>query len=166
MKKINSYLLWVCKIGIMILVPLITGVVFTQVIMRYVFLSPFTWAEEAARYLLVWISCLGAAYGVKNKMHIAVVFIYEKFKGHAKTLVTLLIHFLTIAFFMVCFIKGITLSIGRWNQVSPALRIPMTYPYLAVPVCFGFMIMFGIELFIEDGKRIFSGKSAQEGEAS
>ncbi|MBA7674224.1 hypothetical protein ES703_82431 [subsurface metagenome] len=61
--------MWICKIGIMILVPLITGVVFTQVVMRYVFLSPFTWAEDGAWYLLIWISCLGAAYGVKKKVY-------------------------------------------------------------------------------------------------
>jgi len=133
-----------------------TGIVFVQVILRYVFLSPLSWIEELARYLLVWISCFGAAYGVRKGEHIAVMFLNNMFKGYMKSALTILIHILVIIFFMVCFIKGIGLSIRQWNVVTPALQIPRTLPYSGIPISFAIMLLFGLELFITDIKTMFS----------
>jgi len=133
-----------------------TGIVFVQVILRYVFLSPLSWIEELARYLLVWISCFGAAYGVRKGEHIAVMFLNNMFKGYMKSALTIFIHILVIILFMVCFMKGIGLSIRQWNVVTPALQIPRTLPYLGVPISFAIMLLFSLELFITDIKTMFS----------
>jgi TRAP-type C4-dicarboxylate transport system permease small subunit len=158
MRKTNEVLLWICKMLIMIMVPAMTMVVFAQVLMRYVFLSPFPWAEEVARFLLVWISCVGAAYGVKKKMHISILFLSKRFVGYKKSMMALVIHIMVLSLFWVCFYEGIGLSLAQWDQISPASRIPMTWAYLGVPVGFGFMIMFGLEFLIDDVKRIVAGK--------
>lgn len=133
-----------------------TGIVFFQVILRYIFLSPLSWIEELARYLLVWISCFGAAYGVRKGEHIAVMFLNNMFKGYMKSALTILIHILVIILFMVCFMKGIGLSIRQWNVVTPALQIPRTLPYLGIPISFAIMLLFSLELFITDIKTMFS----------
>ena len=133
-----------------------TGIVFFQVILRYVFLSPLSWIEELARYLLVWISCFGAAYGVRKGEHIAVMFLNNMFKGYMKSALTIFIHILVIILFMVCFMKGIGLSIRQWNVVTPALQIPRTLPYLGIPISFAIMLLFSLELFITDIKTMFS----------
>lgn len=133
-----------------------TGIVFVQVILRYVFLSPLSWIEELARYLLVWISCFGAAYAVRKGEHIAVMFFNKMFKGYMKSALTILIHILVIILFMVCFMKGIGLSIRQWNVVTPALQIPRTLPYLGIPISFAIMLLFSLELFITDIKTMFS----------
>jgi len=159
MKKVNRFLLWLCKMILIIMVPSMTIVVFAQVVMRYVFLAPLSWVEEMAKFLLVWISCFGAAYGLNKGEHISILFISSKFKGYTKSFVTLLIHVLMIAFFVVCVVEGIGLSLAQWNQRSPSLEIPMTLPYFCVPVSFGIMIMFSLEMLLQDVKTIFSGKS-------
>ena len=159
MKKLNDFLFQLCRIMLIIMIPAMTGIVFIQVILRYVFLSPFSWIEELARYLLVWISCFGAAYAVRKGEHIAVMFLNEKFKGYIKPVMTILIHILVIIFFMVCSIKGVGLSIRQWNVVTPALQIPRTLPYLGIPIGFAIMLLFSFELFFKDIKTILSGKS-------
>jgi TRAP-type C4-dicarboxylate transport system permease small subunit len=156
MKKINEPLSRLCRIMLIIMIPAMTGIVFVQVILRYVFLSPLSWIEELARYLLVWISCFGAAYAVRKREHIAVMFLNKMFKGYVKSALTILIHVLVILFFMVCLMKGIGLSIRQWNVVTPALQIPRTLPYLGIPISFAIMLLFGFELFIKDIKAIFS----------
>jgi len=145
------------------MIPAMTGIVFVQVILRYVFLSPFSWIEELARYLLVWISCFGAAYAVRKNEHIAVMFLNKMFKGCMKSALTITIHILVIIFFMVCFIKGIGLSIRQWNVVTPALQIPRTLPYLGIPIGFAVMLLFSFELFFKDIKTILSGESLPKG---
>jgi len=156
MKRFNDLLLRLCRIMLIIMVPAMTVIVFVQVVLRYVFLSPLSWIEELARYLLVWISCFGAAYGVRKGEHIAVMFLNNMFKGYMKSALTIFIHILVIILFTVCFMKGIGLSIRQWNVVTPALQIPRTLPYLGIPISFAIMLLFSLELFITDIKTMFS----------
>jgi TRAP-type C4-dicarboxylate transport system permease small subunit len=146
MQKINDFTSWLCKGLIMLMVLLMTVVIFAQVVMRYVFLSPFAWAEEVGRYLLIWISSLGAAYAVRHGMHISVIFISNKLKGITGLLVSIVIHLMVIAFSLVCLVQGLHLSFRQWDQLSAALRVPMTFAYFAIPFSFALVIMYTLEL--------------------
>ncbi|MBW2139021.1 MAG: TRAP transporter small permease [Deltaproteobacteria bacterium] len=159
MKKLNDILMQISRFMLIIMIPAMTIIVFAQVILRYVFLSPFSWIEELARYLLVWISCFGAAYAVRKGEHIAVLFLNNMFRGHAKAFVMLVIDALIIVFFATCLTKGIKLSLKQWNVVTPALGIPMTLPYMGIPIGFAIMLLFALEVFFRDTKTVFSRKA-------
>jgi len=159
MRRINIGLMWFCKVSIIIMIPVMTIIIFIQVVMRYIFLSPFVWSEELARYLLIWISCLGSAYAVRKGEHISITFIKDKFPKYLQSLVKWIIHFVLIAFFAMGFVHGLLLSISEWEQLSPAMGIPMSWANLGITIGFGFMIMFGLELLTEDIKRILSAKA-------
>jgi len=164
MQKINDFTSWACKGLIMLMVFVMTVVIFAQVVMRYVFLSPFAWAEEVGRYLLIWISSLGAAYAVRQGAHISIMFINNKFKGYTGLVVNLMIHFMVIAFSLVCLIQGFYLSLRQWHQLSPALRMPMTLAYFAIPFSFGLIIMYTLELIGRDIKQVSSkGRVERQG---
>ena len=63
---------WVARIeivAIVLLVALLTAVTFAQVITRYVLSDPLIWSEEAARYLFVWVSMIGAALAIREGGH-------------------------------------------------------------------------------------------------
>lgn len=162
MKKINDSFIWFCKMSIIIMVPFMTAIILLQVVMRYVFMSPFSWPEELARFLLIWLSCLGAAFAVREGLHISVVFIKNKFPERMKPVVMVVIHFLVIGFFMICVIEGFKLSFSQWIEHSAALQISMTFPLLGIPVGFGMMIMFTLELLIEDIRKEVSQRSMPE----
>ena len=102
-----------CKISMMIMVPIMTAVIFMQVLLRYVFKSPLTWPEELARYFLVWISCLGSAYAVREGMHISVVFIKNKLPQSTQAAVAIGAHLLVISFFTLGVIQGFKLSFSQ-----------------------------------------------------
>ncbi|MBW2341053.1 MAG: TRAP transporter small permease [Deltaproteobacteria bacterium] len=158
MKKINDLLSWVCGVLVIIMLPVMTVDIFVQVVMRYVFSSPFMWAEEVARYLLVWISCLGSAYAVRKVMHINIVFVKNLFPDTIKTLMSISSHIIVMLFFVFCLYHGWIDSIEEWAQRTAAMQIPMTFPKLAIPVGFGLMVLFNTELLIEDIKGAFSGR--------
>lgn len=145
-----------CKISLMIMVPIMTAVIFMQVLLRYVFMSPLTWPEELARYLLIWISCLGSAYAVREGLHISVVFIKNKLPQSTQVAVAIGVHLLVISFFVFGVVQGFKLSFSQWIELTAALRLPMTYPTLAIPIGFGIMIMFSLELLIQDVKKFLS----------
>jgi TRAP-type C4-dicarboxylate transport system permease small subunit len=133
-----------------------TAIIFMQVILRYVFMSPLTWPEELARYLLIWISCLGSAYATREGMHISVVFIKNKLPQSTQAAVAIGVHVLVISFFTFGVVQGFKLSFSQWIELTSALRLPMTYPTLAIPIGFGIMIMFNLELLIQDVKELLS----------
>lgn len=158
MCKINDFLMGCCKVALMIMVPIMTAIIFMQVILRYIFLSPLSWPEESARYLLIWISCLGSAYAVRKGMHISVVFIKNKLPQSTQAAVAIGVHLLVISFFVFGMVEGFKLSFSQWIELTAALRLPMTYPTLAIPIGFGIMIMFSLELLVQNVKELLSAK--------
>ena len=109
-----------------------------------------------ARYLLIWISCLGSAYAVREGAHISVVFIKNKLPQSIQAAVAIGVHLLVISFFAFGVVHGFKLSFSQWIEHTAALRLPMTYPTLAIPIGFGIMIMFSLELLIQDVKEFLS----------
>ena len=72
----------VCKIMETILVSIFTILVIDvllQVFSRYVLNTSFTFTEELARFSLIWLSILGAAYLNGKREHLSMDFLYQKF---------------------------------------------------------------------------------------
>jgi len=137
-----------------------TGIIFVQVVLRYVFQSPFSWAEELARYLLIWITCLGSAYAIRDGMHISISFLRSKLKDSAQTVVTVAIYGLTLGFFICCIKEGLLFSLAQWTQRSTAMQIPMTLPYIAIPLGFGIMFLVALECLIDELRNSIGGNTA------
>ncbi len=114
--------------------------VFIEVIFRYVLLLPLFWTEEFARYCLVWSSLLAAGIALKRGQHIAVTFVAEKFPERIRALVALGGEIFVAAMLAVILWGGIYLVILTRHQLSPAMRLPMSFPYMAIPT--GSAIMF------------------------
>lgn len=160
MRRFNDLLLALCKYAIIVMVPIMTGIIFVQVVLRYVFQSPFSWAEELARYLLIWITCLGSAYAIRDGMHISISFLRSKLKDSAQTVVTVVIYGLTLGFFICCIKEGLLFSLAQWTQRSTAMQIPMTLPYIAIPLGFGIMFLVALECLIDELRNSVGGNTA------
>jgi TRAP-type C4-dicarboxylate transport system permease small subunit len=119
-------------------------VVFAEVIFRYALLLPLFWTEEFARYCLVWSSLLGAGVALKRGEHIAVTFFLDKLPNIARSGVSLFARISVVALLGVIFWGGLYLVLLTRNQMSPAMRVSMSWPYMAVPV--GSLIMLFHEL--------------------
>ena len=122
----------VCWLIVVLFVFMVFATLF-QVISRYIFKSPLFWTEETGRYLLVWISFLGATTALKRNMHVAVNFVLNFFSEKIRSKLELLGK-IFILFFLAFTIKGgLILSKINIHQLSPALRIPMFWPYVVIP---------------------------------
>ncbi len=79
MDKSIGYLNFIMKHFLNLIMAVLTGSVFTQVVFRFVINKPLAWSEELAIYCLVWLTFLGAAYAMSLKAHIGVDFFIELF---------------------------------------------------------------------------------------
>lgn len=136
--------LCVCLLTVMSLVVLL------QVLSRFVLNMPLRWTEEFAIFLLAWVSFLGASVGMKRWAHIGVeafVLLLPQKLQHLAKLLSLV--FCGI-FFVIMLYFGIEIVLKQLatGQVSAAMRIPMYYAYLSVPVGAAFMLLRTTQMFI------------------
>jgi len=111
-------------------------IIFAQVIGRYVFNYSFSWSEEIARFLMVWMTFAGSAYAFRKGAHIGVTAIVDALPTHLGFYVKLLSRALTIFFFIVLGYYGWqhTYTQITLGQVAPATRLPVAIPYSAIPI--------------------------------
>ena len=134
MARISDFLNHICELALIILLGAMAVVVFLQVLFRYVLHLPLFWTEEFARYCLVWASLLGAAVALKRGEHIAVTFFLDNFPKRAAGVLTRVAQISILLILAVMVWGGIKLVLVTSAQISPALRIPMAIPYMALPI--------------------------------
>ena len=115
-----------------------------QVFTRFVLRAPSPFTEELARFLLIWVGLLGAAYAGGRRMHLAITVILEGLKGKSRLAAELAIQACVFAFALLVMVLGgsrLAAMTFTLNQISAALRIPLGYVYLVLPLS-GLLIMF------------------------
>jgi TRAP-type C4-dicarboxylate transport system permease small subunit len=124
-------------------------VVFAQVIWRFVFNDPFSWSEELARYLQVWIILLASSVCIHEGSHLAVDYLvhYLPFR-HRKNL-ALLVTVLMMVFVSVLIVAGIKMILTARAQASPALNVPVGAIYLVFPVAGTLMLLESLNVFLK-----------------
>jgi len=152
MRGLNSILQPVRKVVYVVVVSMFALqviVVFAQVIWRFVFNDPFSWSEELARYLQVWIILLASSVCIHEGSHLAVDYLvhYLPFR-HRKNL-ALLVTILMMVFVSVLIGAGIKMIITAQSQTSPALHIPMGAVYLVFPVAGTLMLLESLNVFLK-----------------
>jgi len=147
-KTVDKFLEWIL---ILLMAANVINVLW-QVFTRFILQNPSSFTEELARYLLIWVGLLGAAYASGKKMHLAIDIILENLKGAAKKTAELTIQVFIFLFALFVMVIGgirlvtITLTL---NQISAALRIKLGYVYLVIPIS-GILILFYAAAFIMD----------------
>jgi C4-dicarboxylate transporter DctQ subunit len=115
---------------------LASGLLFANVILRYVFLRPLAWAEELTMYLMVWLVFVGGSVVVRTRGHIAVDVLPLLLSREGDRRLRIAASVVAVAFFGVLFYYSgqHTLRVRAAGQVMPAMLAPMWLAYLAMPV--------------------------------
>ncbi|MFX0542012.1 TRAP transporter small permease [Roseovarius sp. S4756] len=111
----------------------LTGVITLQIVSR-VFFTSVAWTEEVARFLLIWITFLGAALAWQQGRHLAVAMLRHSLPGPARRIVTGAALLVSLAFLIALTVIGIRYMNVQSFQKSPSLRLPMSYVYAVMPI--------------------------------
>lgn len=149
MHQISNLINRLTEIILVIVLTAMAVAVFLQVIFRYVLNFPLFWTEEFARYCLVWSSLLGSAVAVKRGQHIAVTILLERFPPALRRVLNIIALISVAVILTIILWGGIQLVAITRAQISPALRVSMSVPYLAVPVGAALMLLHTIEFIFE-----------------
>lgn len=123
-----------------------------QVITRFILKHPSNWTEELATYLMIWVGLLGAAVALNRRAHLGIDYFVGRFSAKTRLIIEAAVFFIIFLFSALVMVGGglrlvsITFTFG---QLTPALRLPMGYVYLAVPVSGLFLSLYSLVFFIE-----------------
>lgn len=127
---------------------IMTVVTFYQVVLRYVFQSATIWSEELTIYLHVWLVMLASAIAIRSKRHIRIDFFVNSLGVKGKFIMEMFGLILILLFLLFFFKEGVSIVQSTFNAETYSLKIPMAYPYMALPIGAGLMILFVIEMMI------------------
>ena len=111
-----------------------TVVVVSQVFARYVLNHSLFWSEELARYLLVWLTFLGASVAYHRGMHPGVDVCFARLPFRWQQAVRLMVHLVSMVLFGVMVFKGAAFAWFVRFQISPALSLPKWVLMAIVPL--------------------------------
>ncbi len=108
-----------------------------QVFSRYVLGTPSSFTDELARYLMIWLGVLGAAFVAGKNMHVAIDVLPSRASAPVRRRLRQAVCWVILLF---CFF-GLVVGGGRLvyvtyllEQYSPALQVPLAYVYLVIPL--------------------------------
>ena len=117
-----------------LILAIMAGAVFLQVMLRYIGWAGIDGLDEVPRYLFVWLVMLGAAAAMHRGEHTLLGYFRDRFGRSGRALAIIVANAAGIALF-VYFIKlSFILVPNAHLQTSAGLGLPLGYVYAAVPV--------------------------------
>lgn len=115
-----------------------------QVFARYILNGGFTFTEEFARFSLIWMTVLGAAYLTAKNEHLSMDFLHMKMSSTNKYRTNIFIEVCIFLFALLVMVVGgfnLVYTTLHLEQLSASLQIPLGYIYMVMPLS-GLLIMF------------------------
>lgn len=151
MKNISQHLeKWLANLLVVLMIGIVIDVTW-QVISRFLLGDPSSFTEELARFLLMWIGLLGAAYAYRRHSHLSLDLLLMNSSMERRILLLRLIHCVSFLFAASAMVYGgaqlmaLTLSL---KQTSAALGVPMGYVYSCIPLSGLLICWFAAENFL------------------
>ncbi|PSK81546.1 TRAP-type C4-dicarboxylate transport system permease small subunit [Limimaricola soesokkakensis] len=111
-------------------------IIFANVALRYLTNHSIIWAEEVARYLMVWMTFLGAGLALRRGGHVAITALPDALGPRAAMVLRGVVALLLLGFAALMVKIGVDYMGRMGRQLTPATRISFWWIYLAMPMGF------------------------------
>lgn len=156
MEIISSKVHHYSKIFLVLLLSVLSIVIIAQVLSRTFLGFSIVWSEELARYLLVWLTFIGASIALRNKELVGLDLLETKLSVRLNEVLKLVVHVLVLVFLAYTTYYGIEMatSSGVAGQQSPTMKFSMTYVYLAIPTGTFLMLIHTVAAILEGFRKV------------
>ncbi|MBU3647446.1 MAG: TRAP transporter small permease [Limnohabitans sp.] len=134
MKSFEKYLMIANRGVLIILLAAMAIIIFSNVVLRYATSQSIEWAEEVARYLMIWLTFVGAGPVLRYGGHIAVENLQDNLPLPWARAIRMLIAVLLTGFFVFIIYYGVIYVERVQYQMTPTTQISMSWVYAAMPV--------------------------------
>lgn len=135
----------------------IVGMIFLDVMLRYLFNSPLIFADEISTYLFVGFAFGGLGYTFRAGGHIRVELLLNRVGPSARRHLDIFFHFLFLFYCVILLIALFLFALAYYNQgvrSFTSLRVPLVLPGALMPV--GMLLL--VLQIIAGIRQLFSGR--------
>jgi TRAP-type C4-dicarboxylate transport system permease small subunit len=159
MAKVLDAYCEVLKAAIALCLAAMVVLVFSNVVLRYVFNSGIAVSEELSRWLLVWLTFLGAIVALRQHAHLGVDTLVRALPPRGRTVC------FVVSYVLMLYADGL-LTLGSWKQA--VLTFADTAPASGISVGLFFYssgLVFGVSaaiILVYDLYRVLTGAATGE----
>ncbi len=145
--RLNAILLFGCRwIGIA-LVAAIAVIVCSSVIFRYGLNSSIAWAEDGAKFLMVWLAFIGAPLGFRHGAHVSLELLPRGLPAAVRRVIRLAVHLTVFALMLVLVWYGWVFAWNGRSQIALTIGdISMLWIFVCMPIGAAIMALVALEL--------------------
>ena len=136
------------KISLVLAILGLAGIILSvqiQVFGRYVLNDTPTWAEALALQLVLYVTALGVAVGVRDAGHIGLESLVSLLPESMRLKLEILIHLLVALFGGIMVQSGMLWTRMKWGELDPMLQLPVGIDYLSLVIAGVLIVMFSFE---------------------
>jgi TRAP-type C4-dicarboxylate transport system permease small subunit len=131
-------------------------IVSLQVFFRYVLNQSLFWSEELARYLLVWLTFLGASVAYHRGVHPGIDIFSSLLSTHYRRITRILVHIISILMFVIMVVYGFKFTYFVRLQITPALHLPKWVVFVIIPISGIAFLIHGLAFISDEMKGVGS----------
>ncbi len=132
------------RVVILLQAAAIFAIIIVTVVTRYGFSFVLSWSEEVPRYLLIWVSFLGAAACVDLRDHIAFDYLLKRFPRSVQAVVQLLINAAIFGFGWIMLLYGVRFVEAFGSDFMESIPFTNVWYYTALPVSGALMMLYSL----------------------
>ena len=127
------------------------AVVTIQIVARLIFHISTAWTEEVSKFMLIWLSFIGAVGALIKGDHMLVDILSANYSPRMKKYSRLLNDIVVVCFSAFLFAYGIKLCANPIirRSLTPAMQIPRVWLYIILPTTMAVMLVYSsYDLFL------------------
>jgi TRAP-type C4-dicarboxylate transport system permease small subunit len=138
-----------------------TTIVALNVFCRFVLGFSLSWADETAMILMVWLTFLGAAVAMRDRMHYAFDYLVGSLPVRPRRVVVLAGHLTGLVLTALLFYWSAKVVVLITDWVMPATGIRRSWVYAACPVGCVFLLLYQVRNLLADWTRPAGGNGTE-----
>lgn len=139
---------------------LIGIIIMLQIVMRYVFRHALPWPEEFCRFCYIYFCFISIGYSVRNHCLLNVTLLQDHLPRVLRMALDVIIQISMVVVFAIFFRGSIDCvkAANTSGQMSTAMQIPMTIPYLSTSIGFFLAVIRAIQSSFRSIKMLLNGE--------
>lgn len=129
MRKLLHWIEQFIKIIIALCIAGMTILIFTNVILRYVFHTGITWAEEMSRFMFIWMVFLGSILVLKEGTHIGMDILVRKVPENFSKLLLFIGNCIILVIAFIVLNGSWEMTLDSISSKAPATGISLAFMY-------------------------------------
>jgi TRAP-type C4-dicarboxylate transport system permease small subunit len=129
MQKVSKAISQLLNLVLFVIVAVMCVLYFGNVLLRYAFNSGIPFAEEACRFLFVYLTFLGAIAGLKDNEHLGIDMVVKKLPYRLKKIIFVVSN-LAVVYCLWLVLEGSwKMTLVTQDSRTPAMGLPMAFIY-------------------------------------